>query len=96
MRQVGIVFVNVLYITFIVYSTILLAGHETAASALSWALYEISRNPKIQDRMRTEIHEMEAAARARGHTSIQAIEYESMPYITAVIKVTIFQFFSSL
>ncbi|PXX68410.1 cytochrome P450 [Nocardia tenerifensis] len=28
--------------------TLLLAGHETTASALSWALYELARHPEIQ------------------------------------------------
>lgn len=31
-----------------------LAGHETSASALSWALYLISRDKEIQDRMHAE------------------------------------------
>jgi cytochrome P450 len=31
------------------------AGHETSASALSWALYELSRNPDIQQRAREEV-----------------------------------------
>jgi cytochrome P450 len=34
--------------------TILLAGHETTASTLSWAWYEISCNPEIGERMRAE------------------------------------------
>jgi cytochrome P450 len=32
-----------------------LAGHETSASALAWALYLISRTPDLQERMREEI-----------------------------------------
>ncbi len=31
-----------------------LAGHETSASALSWALYLISRDKDVQDRMHAE------------------------------------------
>ncbi|WP_067651227.1 cytochrome P450 [Nocardia harenae] len=32
--------------------TLLLAGHETTASALSWALHELAAAPRIQDRAR--------------------------------------------
>lgn len=34
-----------------------LAGHETSASALAWALYLISNSPEIQERMRAEIEQ---------------------------------------
>ncbi len=27
--------------------TLLLAGHETTATALSWALYEVGRSPEL-------------------------------------------------
>jgi hypothetical protein len=67
--------------------TILLAGHETAAMALTWALYEISKNPNVQNRMREEIRKMESVIQARGDSEIRAIDLESMRYITAVIKV---------
>jgi cytochrome P450 family 110 len=35
--------------------TILLAGHETTAVALAWALYELSRNSAVLDRLRQEL-----------------------------------------
>lgn len=35
--------------------TLYLAGHETTASVLSWALYRLARHPDIQARVRTEI-----------------------------------------
>ncbi|MDT4987699.1 MAG: enediyne biosynthesis protein [Micromonosporaceae bacterium] len=38
--------------------TILLAGHETTASTLSWAWYELSRQPEIAGRMRAEAREV--------------------------------------
>ncbi|WP_343447735.1 cytochrome P450 [Micromonospora schwarzwaldensis] len=34
--------------------TLLLAGHETTASTLSWALYLIDRHPEVRHRMREE------------------------------------------
>jgi len=35
-------------------STIFLAGHETSASAITWALYLLSRDPALQDEVRAE------------------------------------------
>ena len=35
-------------------STIFLAGHETSASAISWALYLLSRDPELQEQVRAE------------------------------------------
>lgn len=35
--------------------TLYLAGHETTASLLGWALYRLSRHPEIQARVRAEI-----------------------------------------
>jgi cytochrome P450 len=35
--------------------TFLIAGHETVASALTWACYLLSQNPQIEQRMRLEI-----------------------------------------
>jgi cytochrome P450 len=35
--------------------TILLAGHETTAVALSWALYEVGRHPAVLGRLREEL-----------------------------------------
>lgn len=35
-------------------STIFLAGHETSASAISWALYLLARDPELQDAVRAE------------------------------------------
>lgn len=35
--------------------TLLLAGHDTTASTLSWALYLLDRHPEVADRVRAEI-----------------------------------------
>ncbi|CAG8714743.1 10219_t:CDS:2, partial [Cetraspora pellucida] len=35
--------------------TLLIAGHETTSTALSWALYFLAKNPDIQDHLRKEI-----------------------------------------
>ena len=38
--------------------TLLLAGHETTASTLSWALYLIDQHPEVRERMRVEALEV--------------------------------------
>ncbi|AYF78067.1 cytochrome P450 [Nocardia yunnanensis] len=59
--------------------TLLLAGHETTASALSWACHELAANPAIQDRAQLAAHEgdekyLEAVLKEamRRHTVIAA------------------------
>lgn len=51
--------------------TLLLAGHETTATALSWALYELGRHPDLLERSR-------AAARDGGDEWLEAVLKESM------------------
>ena len=41
-----------------------LAGHETSASALTWALHLVAQSPHIQDRMFTEIEALGPAGEA--------------------------------
>ncbi|GAB3175911.1 cytochrome P450 [Telluribacter humicola] len=36
-------------------TTIFMAGHETTANALSWALYVLAQHPKVQKRLREEV-----------------------------------------
>ena len=38
--------------------TLLLAGHETTASTLSWALHRLSRHPEVRRRVRAEAREV--------------------------------------
>lgn len=38
--------------------TLMLAGHETTASTLSWAFYLIDRHPEVRDRLRAEAVEV--------------------------------------
>ncbi len=52
--------------------TLLFAGHETVAKALSWTLLLLARHPEIQDRVRAEARETSDLPRLR--------------YLTAVIK----------
>ncbi len=58
--------------------TILMAGHETTASALTFALWLIAKHPEAQQRM---IDEIDAALGTRTAT---ASDYSSLSYVTEV------------
>ena len=66
--------------------TLLLAGHETTSTALSWGLLELAKQPAVQKKLRDEIHAMEATIRSQGHTGFSADDLELMPYTQAVVK----------
>ncbi|KAF8557917.1 cytochrome P450 [Imleria badia] len=66
--------------------TLLMAGHETTATTISWMILELARNPKVQSRLRDEMKKMEATIQARGDPQLTATDLESMPYLNAVIK----------
>ncbi|OLR94226.1 cytochrome P450 [Actinokineospora bangkokensis] len=51
--------------------TLLLAGHETTATALAWSLHELSRNPDV-------LRKAQAAADAEDHEYLQAVTKEAM------------------
>ncbi|MFF3724773.1 cytochrome P450 [Streptomyces erythrochromogenes] len=58
----------------------LLAGHETTATSLCFALHLLSRHPEQQDRAREEI------ARVLGDRTPQACDLGRLPYLSQVVK----------
>ena len=64
----------------------MLAGQETTSNTLSWALLELSKQPAIQDRLRTEVRAMERTIRERGDADFTVADFEAMPYLQAVPK----------
>ncbi|MFJ4777354.1 cytochrome P450 [Streptomyces sp. NPDC088762] len=58
----------------------LLAGHETTATSLSFALHLLARHPEEQSRAREEI------ARVLGDRTPQAADLDRLPYLTQVLK----------
>ncbi len=58
--------------------TMLLAGHETTANALTWAWYVLSQHPQVQDR----VHEEAAAVDALDHAT-------HLPFTRAVVAETL-------
>ncbi|MDJ0380218.1 cytochrome P450 [Streptomyces sp. G-G2] len=58
----------------------LLAGHETTATSLAFALHLLSRHPEAQARAREEI------SRVLGDRTPGAADLERLPYLTQVLK----------
>ncbi|TFK52808.1 cytochrome P450 [Heliocybe sulcata] len=67
-------------------SVMLLAGHETTATSLSWALWVLAGHKDVQHRMRQEILAAEDDARSQGEASLSLTQVEKLPYFQAVLK----------
>ena len=63
--------------------TFVFEGHDTTASSLSWALYEISKHPEIQEKIYAEICDVSS-----NNTSMADI-IRSLKYLEMVIKETL-------
>ncbi|KAF8597174.1 cytochrome P450 [Ceratobasidium sp. AG-I] len=61
-------------------STFLAAGHETTSTSMSWALYALSKNLKIQEKLR---HELQTAGLG---DEPQMAELDKLPYLDCVVK----------
>lgn len=61
--------------------TLLFAGHETTATVLAWAFYQIHRSPDVLDKL---LHEMDSF----GETP-NPMELAQLPYLTAVCQETL-------
>jgi len=57
--------------------TILLAGHETTASTLSWTWYLLDRHPEVARRMHAEATEV-LGDRKPGHDDLSRLTYTTM------------------
>lgn len=71
--------------------TILGAGHDTVHFAISSAIWEMCKNPKIQQRLRAEVREH---LHLRGQKSISEkeagdIDIDNLPYLQAVVNETL-------
>jgi cytochrome P450 len=66
---------------------LLVAGHDTTASSLTWLLYELSKHPEDQQRIRDEIKAARANVEARGDNDLLPSDFNNMDFTNAVIKV---------
>jgi len=62
--------------------TFLAAGHETTASAMTWAIYMLCLNPSVQTRLRAEIREKLPSVDE--NSEITSLEIDHLPYLNAV------------
>ncbi|OTA93792.1 hypothetical protein M434DRAFT_72545 [Hypoxylon sp. CO27-5] len=62
--------------------TFLAAGHETTATAMTWAIYMLSKHPEVQKRLRAEIRENLPPIDSDREVTSQ--EIDQMPYLNAV------------
>ena len=60
--------------------TILLAGHETTATALAWALYEVGRHPAVMEALRRDLETLD---------SPNPESLAKLPYLSAVCNETL-------
>jgi cytochrome P450 len=63
--------------------TLLLAGHETTATALSWTVHRILENPDVRARLREEIHGVV------GTGGLAPEHVQRLEYVDATIKETL-------
>lgn len=64
-------------------STLLLAGHDTTSNTMTWFLWELSKHPESQDRIRAEI---EAVRAQNGEKCLSPADLDSMVYTQAALK----------
>ncbi|KAF4977395.1 hypothetical protein FZEAL_6072 [Fusarium zealandicum] len=62
--------------------TFLAAGHETTASAMTWAIYMLCRYPEVQSRLRAEIRERLPSVDS--DVEITSLDIDHMSYLNAV------------
>ncbi|KAG8802377.1 hypothetical protein FRC18_007563, partial [Serendipita sp. 400] len=59
--------------------TFMVAGHETTATGLVWALYSLSTHPEVQSRLRTELYTLSSPTPTMN-------ELNELSYFDAVVK----------
>ncbi|KAK0472202.1 cytochrome P450 [Armillaria novae-zelandiae] len=63
-------------------ATFVLAGYDTIAGAIAWLLYELSRHPEVQMKVREEI----ATAKSKAPGALTWDDYDAMSWLNAAIK----------
>ncbi|KAJ9157641.1 Cytochrome P450 4A12A [Pleurostoma richardsiae] len=64
--------------------TFLAAGHETTASATTWAIYMLCLHPEVQTRLREEVRARLPPLNVEGAGAVTSLDIDHMPYLNAV------------
>lgn len=65
--------------------TFLAAGHETTASAMTWATYLLAKHPEVQARLRAEVREhLPPISSPEDTTTVSSMDIDRMTYLNAV------------
>jgi hypothetical protein len=69
--------------------TFFLAGHETTAGTLTWAMLELTRHPTVMQQLVREVDEVYAASGigSGGKTELDVDDMGKFKYMTQVLKV---------
>jgi hypothetical protein len=54
-----------------------------------WGLFELVKNPDLQNTVRAEIRSQERKKRTRDEAHWMAKDFDEMPYVSAVVKVSL-------
>ena len=68
--------------------TFLAAGHETTASALTWAVYLLCKHPEVQTRLRAELYSALPDLFTDPNAQITSTSIDSLTYLSAVLNET--------
>ncbi len=63
--------------------TFLAAGHETTASAMTWAAYLLAKHPEVQTRLRAEVRE-HLPPMSDDESTVSSSDIDRLPYLNAV------------
>lgn len=67
-------------------TTLILAGHETTATSLTWTLYTLARHPQVQAKLRAEVRAARAKAAEAGRDDLSPEELSGLEYLDAVTR----------
>ncbi|KAJ7755349.1 cytochrome P450 [Mycena maculata] len=59
------------------FGTITVAGEDTTANTVAWSLYELARNPDLQENLRAELNEAGPD---------ESVDYDRLPILNALLK----------
>ncbi|GAA6004159.1 cytochrome P450 [Rhodotorula paludigena] len=66
-------------------TTMLIAGHETTSTALTWTLWMLARAPEVQAKLRREIRHARAGL-ADSEDDLDSKDLDALPYLDAVTR----------